>query len=490
MARSTLSALLLVLSLACSPATAGDFQSDLEARRSRIMAKLGPEAMLILWSAPVQTYSHDIEYEYRQDSNLYYLTGIEQEETVLVLMPGNKMRKAILFIENRDPRREHWHGHMLSEQEATELSGIETVHQVDDLDAFLNGIFSMSRQNSEEYDVFLSALKQGKARLAVLGDLKSRRDGPPPRRLELAQRLKKRFSGVSIQDATEILHASRQVKTAYERKLLEHSAEIATEGHLAGMRVARAGLYEYEVEAAIEAEYKRLGAYGPSYPSIVASGPNANTLHYSKSTRRMEPGDLLLVDSGANYQYQTVDITRTYPVDGRFGPLQKQIYRIVRSAQDAGIRQARAGVTLDDIHLASVEVVKRGLLGLGLITDSSSDQYKTWYTHGTCHWIGMDVHDVGIRKRALEPGMAFVIEPGLYMREVALEILAKTPENQEFIETVRPAFEKYKDIGVRVEDSFLLTETGLKRLSARVPRTIREIEDYMASRPSAKDSAR
>ncbi|MFQ5791974.1 MAG: M24 family metallopeptidase, partial [Acidobacteriota bacterium] len=285
-----------------------------------------------------------------------------------------------------------------------------------------------------------------------------------------------------VEDATKILSSLRQVKTSYEQKILERSAAIASEGHLAGMRAALPGAYEYQVEAAIESSYKRQGAQGPSYPSIVASGPNATILHYSASTRKMEPGDLLLVDSAAHFQYQTVDITRTYPVEGSFNPLQKDIYQIVLAAQAAGEEVAQAGSTLDDIHFRTVEVVKQGLLKLGLITDSGGDQYRTWYTHGACHWIGMDVHDVGDRNRPLQPGMAFVIEPGIYVREGALENLPSTSENAAFIRSVRRAFEKYKNIGVRIEDSYLLTDAGLKRLSAPVPRTIDEVERFMSSR--------
>jgi Xaa-Pro aminopeptidase len=286
---------------------------------------------------------------------------------------------------------------------------------------------------------------------------------------------------LSIQNANEIVHALRQVKTPYEQAILRRSGEISSEGHLAGMRAALSAKYEYEVESAIEATYLRLGAYGSSYPAIVGSGPNATILHYMSSRRKMEPGELLLVDSAANYQYQTVDITRTYPIDGTFDPLQKDIYRIVLAAQDAAMKLAVAGGHLTAIHLKTVEVVKQGLLDLGLITDTSGDQYKMWYTHGSVHWIGIDVHDVGKLDRPLEPGMAFVIEPGIYIREGELDYLPPSPENAALIEKIRPAYEKYKGLGVRIEDSFLLTESGLERLSKKVPRTIEEIETFMSS---------
>jgi Xaa-Pro aminopeptidase len=244
------------------------------------------------------------------------------------------------------------------------------------------------------------------------------------------------------------------------------------------MRAAAAGKYEYEVEAAIEEVYLRNGAMSWGYPSIVGSGPNATTLHYQKSLRKMEPGDLLLVDAAANYQGLTGDITRTYPVDGTYSREQRDIYEIVFAAQQAGEKAARAGAQAREIQKACDEVVRAGLLQLGLITDPAGTQFKTWATHGVSHWIGMDVHDVGI-PRPLGAGMAFTIEPGIYIREAALDDLPKTAENLAFAEKVRPLVQKYKTIGVRIEDSYLLTDAGLERLSASVPRTIDEIEQFL-----------
>jgi Xaa-Pro aminopeptidase len=464
------------------PVRGGEFQDDLRARRQRIMDRLGPEAMLIVWSAPVQIYSRDVDYEYRQDSNFYYLTGIDQEETILVLMPGNATRKEILFIKPRDPVREHWQGRLLSKEEATAQSGIGHVYLGGEFESFVSEIFAQRSYGvdryaaSSEFKTFFNALGSGKARLALVLDPRpqlSRRLSP---NLEFANQLKERFVGFSVQDATGLFRDLRGIKTPYEQKILERSVAISCDAHIAGMKAARPGGYEYEVEAAIEHVYKSKGALGWGYPSIVASGPNATILHYNKSTRKMEGNDLLLVDAAASYEYLTGDITRTYPVGGAFTPTQKEIYRVVLSAQEEGIKLARAGKKLTEIHQKTVEVIKEGLLRLGLITDASSDQYRTWYTHGACHYIGMDVHDVGDNDWPLQPGMAFVIEPGIYVREGALENLPKTPANAAFIEKVRPAFEKYKNIGVRIEDSFLLTESGLKNLSARVPKTIEEVE--------------
>jgi Xaa-Pro aminopeptidase len=324
-------------------------------------------------------------------------------------------------------------------------------------------------------------LARPRARLMVLG--------PPPglngevsAEYQFANKARERFLGLSVGDATPIFAAQRQIKTPYERTILQESADVSSEAHKAGMKAARPGAYEYEVEAAIEYVFKKHGAFDWGYPSIVGSGPNATTLHYEKSTRQMKDGDLLLVDAAAFYKYITVDITRTYPVNGHFTAAQRDIYDLVLEAQTQAMTVAKAGNHLADIHAKTVDVIKRGLLRLGLITDAGGDQYRTWYTHSATHWIGIDVHDVGDTHRPLEPGMAFTIEPGIYIRESALDNLPKTPANEAFIAKVRPAVQKYKDIGVRIEDSFLLTETGLTRLSAAVPRTAEDVEAFMNSR--------
>jgi Xaa-Pro aminopeptidase len=463
-------------------------RADLQARRARVLERLGPEDVFVLPSAPLRVYSADVDYEYRQDSNLYYLTGIDQEETTLVLMPGNATRKEILFVRPRDAAREHREGRRLGKEEATARSGIETVHLASEVEPFLSAIlsgrpFGFPRDREvHEFDAFFQALDQGRARVFLVLEPKPGLSAPLPEVFQLAGRLRERFPTVGLADASRILRDLRQVKTPWEQQALRRSVQISSEAHREGMKAARPGAYEYEVEAALEQVYLKRGALGWGYPSIVASGPNATILHYSKSRRRLEPGDLLLVDAACHYEYLTGDITRTYPVSGRFSDAQKAVYRIVLAAQEEAMKAARPGVKTREVHARTVEVVKKGLLELGLISDATGDQYRTWYTHGSVHWIGMDVHDQGDYERPLAPGMAFVIEPGIYVREDALENLPPTPENRAFSEKVRPAFEKYKGIGVRVEDSFLLTESGLEQLSASVPRTLEEIESFLKAR--------
>ncbi len=477
-------------SVSAQPDAAAALRQDLQARRTRLMEKLGGGSMAILWSAPARVYSRDVDYEYRQDSDLLYLTGIEQPETILVLLPGSPRRREVLFITPPNPRQEHYVGKFLTKEEAGARTGIETVFLTTEFDQFLAAMFNRrpyglpvdEARDNTDHDGFFKALDEGTARLALRLEDAPGMNQPLSDEYAFANRARERLVGARVVNLAPQLHGLRQVKTPYEQRLLAESVDISSEAHIAGMRAARPERFEREVESAIEGVYLARGAMSPGYPSIVGSGPNSTTLHYSASSRRMNEGDLLLVDAAANYQGQTGDITRTYPVGGRFTPAQREIYELVLAAQDAGMKAARIGAKTVDIERAAEAVVKQGLLKLGLVTDASGPQFRTWYTHGICHWIGMDVHDVGDYKRPLEAGMAFVIEPGLYIRPEALEQLADTPENRAFRDKVAPAVKKYAGIGVRIEDSFLLTEKELVRLSAKVPRTTQEIDDFMRSR--------
>jgi len=478
------SLLVLTLGLTLSnPITtaAGPLQDDLAARRARAMERLGPDTIAIFWSAPTRVYSGDVDYEYRQESNLFYLTGIDQPETVLVLMPGNTARRELLFVREADARREHWEGHSLTPEEAAAQSGIQAAMTADRFEPFIAAMFSRLGAGGAagEADKFFSALAEGRAKLALLLEPQTTLSATPGPARQFAASLKDRFFGFTVQDATPILWDLRQIKTPYEQAVMRKSVSISSEAHKAGMRQAAPGLFEYEVEAAIEHVYLKNGAMSWGYPSIIGSGPNATILHYNRSSRRMEPGDLLLVDAAANFEGYTGDITRTYPASGTFSPAQRDIYSIVLAAQDAGMAKAKAGNRFADIQAACDEVLRAGLVRLGLVTDPKGQQFKIWSTHGVSHWIGMEVHDVAV-PRPLGPGMTFVIEPGIYIREAALDNLPKTPENAAFIDKVRPMVQKYRNIGVRIEDSFLLTEGGLERLSSSVPRTIEEIERFMA----------
>ena len=476
-------ALPLCMLVACAVLSAQTtaFQDDLRQRRTRLMERLGPETVAVLFSAPIRTYSRDIDYPYRQDSNLYYLTGSDQDGTTLVLLPGNAEYREVLFTKPRDPVREHWQGKILSREEAGSFSGISCVYLASEFEPFMNAVLSGKAYSglADGFQAFFKALNDRSASVTLLLDPKAGYSDHGSPAQEFSRRIKEKYPSIEIKDATNLLRDLRQVKTGYEQGALRESLRIACDAQLAGMKSARPGLYEYEVAAAIERVFTSSGSDGWAYPPIVGSGPNATILHYSRYTRRMEDGDLLLVDTGATYAYLAGDITRTYPVNGTFSRLQKDVYEIVLKAEEAGIKTAVPGARLTDIHARVVGVIKDGLARLGLITDTSSDQYRTWFTHGSCHFIGIDVHDVGDDRRPLSPGMAFTIEPGIYVRLDALESLAQAKGNEAFVAKIRPAVEKYRDIGIRIEDSFLMTESGLECMSERVPKTIEDIENWL-----------
>lgn len=473
-------------------ARAGDYQDDLKARRTRVMESLDASTLMIAWSAEPKVYSTDVNYEYRQESSLLYLTGLNQEETILVLMPGAATRKEVIFVREPNARREHRNGHTLTKEEVTARTGIETVYLVSQFEPFITAMFngrnfgSGRSEATTEWDAFHAEVKAGRAKLALLFGPRPAPSQPLPDLYEWANRFRERFFGIGLVDAKPIVDSLRQIKTSYEQKVLERSVMISSEAHRAGMRAAAPGKFEYEVEAAIEQVYLASGAMSWGYPSIVGSGPNSTILHYQASSRKMEAWDLLLVDAAGSYQGLTGDITRTYPVSGTYSAVQKDIYRLVLAAQESAAEAARAGNKTQDIEKASEEVIKAGLLKLGLITDVKGEQFRTWYTHGICHWIGHDVHDVGDYGRPLAPGMAFTIEPGLYIRPQALDALPDNPANRAFKAAIAGAVAKYKDIGVRIEDSFLLTQTGLKNLSAGVPRTIEDVEAWMRDATEAR----
>ena len=475
---------------------AAALRADLAARRSNVMTTLGPETVAILWSAPSRVYSTDVDYEYRQESNLLYLTALEQQETVLVMIPGAKTMREFVFVLEPNPVREHWDGHRLRHDEVTARSGVANVLPVSAFEPFLKALLSgqagdpLPADAAAEFAAFTTAMAGKTAKIAMLlergGGGRGAGDSPPPppgSRREFGVSLQKEYPGLTITDLTPVVHTQRQVKTSYEQALLRRSVEISAEAHLEGMKTARPGRWEYEVEAAIEHWYLKNGAMSWGYPSIVGSGPNATVLHYNASSRQMQNGDLLLVDAAANFQGLTGDITRTYPINGRFTPAQREIYEMVLRAQDAGIAAARIGSPASAITQACRTVMAEGLQKLGLITDPA--QVGTWFTHGPVHGIGYDVHDPFNLTAPLEPGMTFVIEPGVYFREDSLQNIGRSGgrgrgappvDNSAIVAAVKPAFEKYKNIGVRIEDSFLMTKDGPVNLSMKAPRQIADIE--------------
>ena len=484
--------------------------AELAGRRARVAEFVGPNSLMVLLSAEPRVYTGDVDYEYRQENNLYYLTHLNQPRTTLVLMPGHGRHREVLFMPRPVPAREVWEGRMYTPAEAQKLSGVGEIWEAGEFEPFMSALLERKAYRPKPGSVLLSTADQGarssggttaagaqspsadaagyETLFAAMGRKESSLFMLPPggrdtrefrREKEAAERWSKAESGLTVRSAWPVFAKLRLSKSAAEVRLIQHAVDITAEGIGRALMAAPRARWEYELEAEIEYAFRR-GNAAVGYPSIVGCGANATILHYEASSAPCRPGDLLLMDVGAEFGHYSADVTRTVPVSGRFTREQADIYNAVLSAQEAAMRAARPGATLLDVHNAATESLKESLLRLGLITDRNSTQHGLWFMHGTSHWLGMNVHDVGGNGAPLAPGMVFTIEPGLYVRSDALDRLPKTDEWRKFAEAVRPAFEKYKNIGVRIEDDVVVTADGHRNLSAAIPRTVADIEGFMA----------
>ncbi len=464
---------------------------ELAARRKRVADSIGPKGLLILFSAEPRVYTNDVDYQFRQENNLYYLTNLNQKGATLVLMPGNE----ILFLPRRNPAAETWTGHMYSPQEAAQLSGIKEIWETGEFAPFVTALRKHEAYRPKPENILLSSAAgkgdaTGSAALfsaatdnqASLYLLQFPSEGES-REYRQEQRFAATWtkeSGFTIQNASPIFAQMRVRKSPMELQLMQHAIDISIEAHQRAQSFASQAKWEYEVDAQVAYTFKLRNADNWGYPDIVGCGPNATTLHYQESQGPVRLGQLMLMDVGAEYGHYSADVTRTFPVSGKFSKEQAEIYQIVYDAQEAGAKVIKPGATLSQVHNAASEVIKDGLLRLGLITDRNSDwQYRVWFMHGTSHWLGMNVHDVGGGAQ-FAPGMVFTNEPGIYIRPDALDNLPKNAVNEKFIAAVRPAFEKYKGIGVRIEDDMLVTEAGVKWMTESLARSIADIEAYIA----------
>ncbi|MDF3069322.1 MAG: proline aminopeptidase [Polyangiaceae bacterium] len=421
-------------------------------RRARLLSAIHP-GVLVLFSTPTAIRNNDVEHEYRQSSDLFYLSGFDEPETVLVLSSVAEKEKFVLFVRPRDPERETWDGRRAGVEGAVKDFGADAAYPIAELATRLPELllgaselhYALGRHRQQD-DTLLAALDGARRR--------GRRGAVYPTRLV---------------DAEVKLHEARLFKTPEELDIMRRAAQISGEAHAAAMKSAKPGVNEWEIDALFRGIFRRHGCERPAYEPIVGSGVNATILHYRKNNRVMQDGELLLIDAGCELDYYASDVTRTFPVNGRFSPEQRAIYEIVLAAQDRAIETAKAGATLDEVHVASAEVITHGLIGLGLVEGPFEDamkeqRYKTFYMHKCSHWLGMDVHDVGAyyrdgKARPLEPGMVLTVEPGIYISENATG-----------------AAERYRGIGVRIEDDVLVTESGNEVLTADIPRTVDAVE--------------
>ena len=425
-------------------------------RRARFAARMG-QGVAVIPTAPERTRNRDSHYPYRYDSYFYYLTGFREPEAVLVLVGGEAPRN-VLFCRERDEEREIWDGYRHGPEGAREAFGFDEAYGIAKLDELMPQFLA----DQPTFYCHLGADAAWDTRvMSWLNDVRARAR-----------------AGVSAPQTIRDVHAPidemRLVKDASELELMRRAAQISAGAHRRAMRVARAGLAEFEIEAELMHEFRVNGAQAPAYTPIVAAGPHACVLHYVENDGVLRDGDLLLIDAGCELDGYAADITRTFPVNGRYSRAQRDIYELVLAAQQAAIAEVRPGSRWMAPHEAAVKTLARGFVDLGLLAGSveqviETESYKQFYMHRTGHWLGLDVHDVGNYKhdgewRELAPGMVLTVEPGCYIRPGP-----GVPD-------------RYAGIGVRIEDDALVTGDGCEIITADAPKTVREIEALMADR--------
>jgi Xaa-Pro aminopeptidase len=480
--RVALAALLLAVS-----AHAQFPPAEYQARREALMKAIGPDAIFIALS-PVR------EERFVQERNLLYLTGLDAPDTTLLMLNEGGERREMVFVEERNPRTALYSGPAMSFDAVRARSGIEYVRGSSrfavTLDSLLRGLAVGEGGVAADYfrdpyaPSLARAIREGRATVWLPMRSRSLDQNRLPRELQFVEDLRRRYPELSFRDATPLLTAQREVKSATEIERLTRAIDITNEGHKAAMRRSLTAANEEDVRRALERTFEDRGATGLGFPSIVATGANATVLHYEHGRASIARDGLMLVDIGAEFEGYSADVTRTFPADGTFSAAQKEIYSAVLAAQNAGFALARPGQSLGAIHAKVEEVLAGELATLGLTSRADGKQARWYFLHPVGHPIGLEVHDVFDRARRFVPGMVVAIEPGVYVRKEA--VLAdseykKLPEAEQ--KGIAAALERYAGIGVRIEDDVLITEAEPKHLSAAAPRTVAEIESFMRLKP-------
>ncbi len=476
------------------PQTEDARRAELVERRANVMRKIGPNAMLLLFAAEPHMYTGDAEQQYREENNFYYLTGLQQTGAALALIPGATAYREVLFLPAKDRSRVVFTGSVVDAAEAKATSGIAEVLRVSDMASVLalplNGPSTTPADAEKLRAAYMPYREAVRKEEALLFLFLPREEKSAEYRQEqaLAARVASVGTGITVKNAGLAFRELRLIKSPREIELIQQAIDISGEGFERALAVAAPGRCECDLQAEFDYTYARRRArYG--YPTIAGSGVNGTVLHYDENHGTLHDGELVVIDAGAEYDQYSADVTRTIPVNGKFSKEQAQIYRIVYDAQQAAIASARSGTAIgaaQKIESTSfkghaISVIKDGLLRLGLITSTENDEYRNWLPHGVSHQLGMNVHDLEKPGLEMAPGMIMTIEPGLYFRPDALDALPKTKENAAFIAAVKPAFEKYKGIGVRIEDDILITAGAPKVLSGGIPSKLEDVERAMAA---------
>lgn len=432
-------------------------KTEFTRRRKTLMAHMEPNSIAIVPAAPERQRSRDTEYHYRQDSDFLYLSGFEEPKAVLVLIPGREHGEFVLFVRERNREREIWDGYRAGPEGACSEFEADDAFPIDDIDEILPGLLEGKQR------VYYSMGKDSEFDKHVMDWVntiraKVRSGATPPG---------------EFLDLSHFLNDMRLFKSAAELRVMKEAGEISARAHVRAMKASKAGVMEFQLEAEILHEFQMSGARFPAYNTIVGGGKNGCILHYIENSAPLKNGDLVLIDAGCELDYYAADITRTFPVNGKFSPEQKALYEICLKAQLEAIAECKPGKHWNDPHEATVRVITEGLVKIGLLDGDvseliKSEAYKEFYMHRAGHWLGMDVHDVGDYKvggewRVLEPGMVMTVEPGIYV----------APDNERVAK-------KWRGIGIRIEDDVVITKDGNEVLTKDVPKTVAEIEALMA----------
>lgn len=428
-------------------------------RRERLMAQIG-NATAIFASAPLAVMHNDVEHPFRQDSDFYYLTGFNEPSAIALLTPHHEEHRFVLFVRPKDKEKEIWSGYRVGVEQAKERYGADEVYPIAELDEHLPKYLNKADRLYYHFGIDEGLNAQ------ILRHW---------RRL-LATYTKRGTGPIAIEDAHLLLQAHRRIKSADELELMRKAIAITVKAHNHARETTRPGRYEYEIQAEMEHLFRLEGGMGPAYPSIIASGPNACILHYIENDRQMQDGDLLLIDAGCAYGYYNADITRTFPVGDKFTAEQRILYELVLEAQLKAIEQVQPGQPFNAFHDAATRVITAGLVELGLLAGDvdtliEEKKHKAFFMHGTGHFLGLDVHDAGVLRnpdktwKPFEPGNVVTVEPGIY---VAPDY--EPGEGQPQVD------ERWRGIGIRIEDDVLVTEAGHEVLTAGVPKALSEME--------------
>ncbi len=435
----------------------------------KFIESIGKDAIAIIPAAHEVTRSYDTEFKFHQDPDFFYLTGFPEPDAIAVIAPSNKKNPYTLFVRPRDPKMETWYGRREGTEGAVKNYGADKALPI------------------EQFEQELTKLVNGHEKLFYRFGVDSKLDQQILQYLSAQRfrRLKTAYPPHIIVDPITVIHEMRLHKMPEEIEVMQKSADLAVEAHILAMRKTKPGMNEFQVEAIIENYFKENGAAGVAYNSIVGGGENACTLHYVENNSELKDGDLLLVDAGAHFQGYASDITRTFPVNGRFTKAQREVYDIVLDVEIACLEATRKGNTIKQRHELSIEMLTEGMKQLGLLKGKTKDlikkkAYEKYYMHGVGHYLGMDVHDAGRyfidakakNSRPFAAGMVLTVEPGLYI----------SPGDKN-----APA--KYRGIGVRIEDDVLVTEDGNVNLTANCPKQAEEIEELMSRSNSTQAMA-